>query len=214
MIDYRKFPEYYMNYSWSGKHKLFGYPPDAFPEFHWIASLEKRFQWVVKNYAENKSASKYLLQEMIEWGGSQNGILQKFNDACGEVNLFEAIGEVVSNLSDVKKAISSALSLPGLGLTYASKLLRFMRPATYGALDSRIREALKDEDKLPKIYDGVPNSMVSGYSQFINLLQEIKTRLETEGIRRPNCGLSNDGHWRASDVEMALFCWSGNREKG
>src|SRR3990172_4894502 len=109
MIEYEKFPGYYMNYLWSGKHKLFGYPPDSFPEFNWIASLEKRFQWVVKNYAANNSASKYLLQEMIEWGGSQNGVLQKFNDASGEVNLFEVVGDVINNLSSPKKAISSAL---------------------------------------------------------------------------------------------------------
>jgi hypothetical protein len=128
MIDYSKFPEYYENYVWSGKHKLFGYPPDAFPEFRWIASLEHRFAWVVRNYPANNSASKYLLREMIEWGGSQNGVLQKFNDGCGEVNLFTIIHEVVNNLSDPSRAISSALGLPGFGLAYASKLLRFMQP--------------------------------------------------------------------------------------
>jgi hypothetical protein len=53
MIDYKKFPEYYKKYLWSGKHKLFGYPPDSFPEFRWIASLEKRFAWVVSNYSVN-----------------------------------------------------------------------------------------------------------------------------------------------------------------
>jgi hypothetical protein len=138
MLDYRRIPEYYKNYVWSGKHKLFGYPQDDFPEFLWISSLEKRFAWVVGNYSKNNSASKYLLQEMIEWGGSQNGILQKFNDRCGEVNLFEALREEVNNLSEPSEAISSALKLPGLGLAYASKLLRFMNPEIYGALDANI----------------------------------------------------------------------------
>jgi hypothetical protein len=49
-------------------------------KFSWIASLEKRFGWVVNNFSVNDSSSKYLLLEMIEWGGSQNGVLQKFND--------------------------------------------------------------------------------------------------------------------------------------
>lgn len=210
MIDFRKFPEYYKNYVWSGKHKLFGYPPDAFPEFHWIASLENRFAWVVCNYSVNNSASKYLLQEMIEWGGSQNGVLQKFNDGCGEVNLLAVIQSVIDNLSEPGRAISSALVLPGMGLTYASKLLRFMQPEMYGALDGKIRKALYREGRLPKIFDGVHNSMVSGYVDFVGLLQEIKDRLQKEGIRKPACGLTKEGTWRASEIEMALFCWAGN----
>lgn len=213
MIDYGRFPEYYKNYAWSGKHVLFGYPPDSFPEFNWIASLEKRFQWVAKNWTVNNSASKYLLQEMIEWGGSQNGILQKFNDASGEVNLFKAMADVVDHLSNPEQAITSALRLPGLGLTYASKLLRFMQPETYGALDSKIREALKDEKLLPKIYDGNQNSMVSGYIKFIDLLKEISARLRKEGIAKPSCGLSSNSGWRACEIEMALFFWAGNIER-
>lgn len=213
MIDYNKFPEYYMSYVWSGKHKLFGYPPDTFPEFRWIASLEKRFAWVVSNFAANESASRYLLQEMIEWGGSQNGVLQKFNDASGEVNLFEAIGRVIGSLSDPKQSISCALRLPGLGLTYASKLLRFMKPEMYGTLDSRIRKALNREGKLPQIHDSLPSSMVSGYVQFVVFLQELRNDLESKKIEKPSCHLSEGGTWRASDIEMALFCWAEERGK-
>ena len=91
-------------------------------------------------YSANESASRYLLQEMTEWGGSQNGVLQKFNDASGEVNLFEVMGHVIGRLSDPKESISYALRLPGFGLTYASKLLRFMKPEMYGALDSELEK--------------------------------------------------------------------------
>jgi len=213
MLDYSRFPEYYKNYVWSGKHKLFGYPPDDFPEFLWISSLEKRFAWVVRNYSKNNSASKYLLQEMIEWGGSQNGILQKFNDRCGEVNLFEALRDVVNSLSNPSEAISSALNLPGLGLAYASKLLRFMKPEIYGALDANIRDALKIKGKLKKIFDGNHNSMVSGYVKFVRLLEEIKEGLKTKGIKKPACGLTDGGTWRASEIEMALFCWARSLKK-
>ena len=105
-------------------------------------------------------------------GRNENGVLQKFNDGCGEVNLFTVIQEVVNNLSDPSRAISYALGLPGLGLTYASKLLRFMRPEMYGALDSKIRKALYNEERLPRVFDGVHNNMVSGYVAFVGLLQE------------------------------------------
>lgn len=207
-MDYNRFPEYYMNYSWSGKHKLFGYPPDAFPEFRWISALEKRFEWVVNNYAVNNSASKYLLQEMIEWGGSQNGVLQKFNDGSGEVNLFGVMQDIISSLATPRQAMSAALRIPGLGLTYASKLLRFMKPDTYGALDARIRRALQHEGLLPPIHDGNINSMVSGYVAFLELLDEIKVQLHANEIRKPICHLSDNGIWKASEIEMALFHWA------
>lgn len=208
VLAYNTLPEYYMTYVWSGKHKLFGYPPDTFPEFLWITSLEKRFAWVVRNYSANNSASKYLLQEMIEWGGSQNGILQKFNDRCGEVNLFIVLRDVINNLYDPDGAISSALRLPGLGLTYASKLLRFMQPEMYGTLDFKIRNALHSKGILPRIYDGNPDSMKSGYVKFVGLLQEIKEKLKTQGIKKPVCDPTDDGTWRSSEIEMALYCWA------
>lgn len=141
-MDLQLFPNYYEQYRWNGKHKLFGYPADSFPEFNWIASLEARFSWLRNNSSLEQTASKYLVQEMIEWGGSQNGVLQKFNDASGEVNLYNCVQEIIKNINSPRDAILSALQLPGLGLTYASKFLRFMEPGKYGALDSRIRDAL------------------------------------------------------------------------
>jgi hypothetical protein len=83
----------------------------------------------------------------------------------------------------------------------------------YGALDRKIRKALNNEERLPRIFDGVHNSMVSGYLDFVGLLQKIKDRLRIEGIKKPTCCLSGDETWRASEIEMALFCWAGNKER-
>ena len=83
-----------------------------------------------------------------------------------------------------------------------------MKPEMYGALDSKIRKALKRDGRLPNIFDGIQNIMVSGYVNFVGLLQEIKDRLEREGIKKPACHLSNDDTWRASEIEMALFSWA------
>lgn len=207
-MELNEFPNYYQQYVWNGKHKLFGYPEDSYPEFCWIASLEKRFIWLSNNSKSQKTASKYLIQEMIEWGGSQNGVLQKLNDGSGEVNLYELVQEVISNLSQPQEAISSSLRLPGLGLTYASKLLRFMRPDIYGALDSRVRGALLNKNLLPKIYDGNANSMVIGYMKFLELLSTLKSQLEEQQISKPDCALTKSGVWRPSEIEMALFRWA------
>jgi hypothetical protein len=80
---------------------------------------------------------------MLQWGGSQNGVLQKFEDGVAEVCFADSLRSVLSKLSVPRDAIKSALTIPGLGLTYASKLLRLLNPEGYGALDSRIRRGLE-----------------------------------------------------------------------
>ena len=214
MPDIDRFPEYFRGYNWKDKHHLYGYPADKYREFNWINSLETRFKWLKQNNATEKTASIYLVREMIQWGGSQKGVLQKFDDRLGEVNLYDIIAKTISHLNNTGKAIESALSLPGMGLTYASKLLRFLNPEKYGALDSRIRGALEmnaPETGIPTIYDGNRNSMIKGYEAFIVYIENLKRQLEDNNIIRPECalavGTSNTG-WRAADVEMALFTWT------
>lgn len=207
-MNIEKFPSYYEQYVWRGKHSLFGYPKDEFPRFCWIKSLEDRFLWFKENAEYEKTSSRYLIEEMIEWGGSQNGVLQKYNDRLGDTNLYDLLQKIVSDLDDPRAAISAALKLPGLGLTYASKLLRFMNPEMYGALDSRIRGALVKDGKMEKIYDSSAESMIAGYLRFLDLLSSIQNELHDKKILKPDCSLSKGGKWRPADIEMALFSWS------
>lgn len=207
---------YFQGFQWSDKHKYFGFPADSYPDFCWISSLEKRFDWLRGNYIIEKTSSIYLFREMIQWGGSQNGVLQKFDDRLGETDLYDLMSATIKNLPVPADAISSALDIPGMGLTYASKLLRFLDPDNYGALDSRVRDALnKRANVLPKIYDGNANSMIKGYVAFQSLLNSHKTNLETGNVIRPQCLLavgSGRTAWRTADIEMALFQWAGTND--
>ncbi len=218
MLDIKRFPDYFQEYNWKNKHHLYGYPPDCCGDFAWINSLETRFNWLKLNYATEKTASIYLIREMIQWGGSQNGVLQKFDDHLGEVNLYEMVAGIISNLNSTGKAIEAALAIPGMGLTYASKLLRFLDPEKYGALDSRVRSALArlaSETKMPKIYDSNANSMISGYEAFIGYIETLRRQLDVFKLNRPQCVLpmgSGATGWRASDIEMALFKWAETNE--
>ncbi|XLZ69424.1 hypothetical protein ABT364_23270 [Massilia sp. SR12] len=217
MADIANFANHFRAYNWDAKHQLYGYPGDAYPQFSWIASLEQRFAWLRANCESQGTASIYLIREMIQWGGSQNGTLQKFEEGVGEVNLQQIMLEIISNLHNPDRAITTALSLPGMGLTYASKLLRFLDPERYGALDSRIRNALQEKapGTLPRIYDSSQASMVGGYMAFLDHLQTIIDQLEKGTILRPPCGLpagQRSSQWRAADVEMALFGWAGSSE--
>ncbi len=218
MPNLNQFPDFFEEYCWENKHNLYGYEADRFPDFSWILSLEQRFSWLRKNCAAKEMASIYLVREMIQWGGSQNGVLQKFEDRLGEVNLQEILKTTITRIGDPKAAIEAALQLPGMGLTYASKLLRFLDPENYGALDSRIRGALDKYVKnsgIQKINDGNLNSMTKGYSNFVTYLEQVKASLETAGIIRPTCALplgQGETGWRAADIEMALFCWAERNE--
>lgn len=217
MLDLRKFPDYFRSYNWQAKHCLYGYPADSYPKFEWVTSLEERFNWLRMHCEREKTASIYMIKEMIQWGGSQNGILQKFEDGIEQHNMLHLILETVANLQSPDKAIASALKFPGMGLTYASKMLRFFDPNRYGALDSRIRKALLDRapEVLPKIYDSSNQSMVAGYLAFTKYVDQIKAQLDEAGIVRPSCELqANDSvtQWRAADIEMALFGWSSRVE--
>lgn len=213
MPDARHFPRYFREYSWQSKHSLYGYPPDTFKAFEWIGSLERRFKWLEANHTDSKTSALGLIREMIQWGGSQNGILQRFDEGLGDVCLYEALSNVITSLGTRSDAIRAALEFPGLGLTYASKLLRFLDPDSYGALDSRIRNALRaraPESGLPRIYDGNLNSMVYGYTAFLDYIDQLKLHLDNGALLRPNCALppgQNPSQWRAADIEMALFRW-------
>jgi hypothetical protein len=76
MPDINKFPKQFEKYSWARKHRLYGYPPDTYPKFLWVRSLETRFHWLRLNHLAEKTTAIYLLREMFEWGGSRNGITE------------------------------------------------------------------------------------------------------------------------------------------
>ncbi len=204
-------------YNWKNKHGLYGFPADTFPEFLWIGSLETRFKWLKLNHRGEKTASIYLLREMIQWGGSQNGVLQKFDDGVEQVNLFEILKETIDHLDQPERAIESGLKFPGMGLTYASKLLRFLDPDNYGSLDRRLRNALESKaPDVPIIHDGYTNSMVRGYRAFLDYIKNIRHQLVAAEVDRPPCSLQVGSHrgWRTADIEMALFTWASALPKG
>lgn len=137
-----KFPDYFRSYNWKSKHSLYGYPPDAYLKFDWMISLEQRFSWLRNNIESERTAGLYLLKEMIHWGGNQNGLLQKFEEGIEGHHLKHLMLALIERLKEPKEAIACALNFPGIGLTYASKMLTFLDPEHYGALDTRILKTL------------------------------------------------------------------------
>lgn len=150
------------------------------------------------------------IREILAWGAGSNDPSMKFEAGLGSVALIEILRQVVASLEDPREAIRAALRIPGFGLTYASKLLRFLKPEIHASLDSRIRQALQQKDLLPNIHQ-YDSSRIDGYVAFQALCAELCYQLETEGVQRPQCALapgSTQAGWRVADVEMALFAWA------
>lgn len=136
-IDIALFPGYFRAYSWANvNHKARGYPGDSFPEFPWVKSLEERGAWLSQQVEIDSAPTDYL-REILAWGAGKNDPRMRFEAGLGNVSLLALFQPVVDNLNDPAKAIEAALQIPRCGLTYASKLLRFLKPSIHASLDSR-----------------------------------------------------------------------------
>ena len=107
----------------------------------------------------------------------------------------------MKNLDEPKQAIRIALEIPGLGLHYASMLLRFLAPEKYAILDNEVQDWLRTQSQqdikptadhfyidslpLPSIEDGKFASMVTGYVAYLEILNEIREGLEKFQIEKP-----------------------------
>ncbi|PPA04607.1 hypothetical protein C4E44_08100 [Pseudomonas sp. MWU12-2312b] len=217
VININEFPAFFRAYNWSNaNHKTRGYPGDKYPAFPWIKSLEDRGDWLVKLTAMTSAPTDYV-RELLAWGAGKNDPRMRFEAGLGNVSLLGIFAPVVANIGDPKTAITAALQIPGCGLTYASKLLRFLRPDIHASLDGRIREAMLKVGLLSKIYDGNENSMVRGYVAFQFFCAELVAQLDAAKIDRPECSLPaalTQTGWRVADVEMAMFAWADRASPG
>lgn len=214
-ININEFPAFFRAYKWSNvNHASSGYPGDAYPDFPWIKSLEERGARLAGQPFLEVAPTDYV-REILSWGAGKNDPRMKFEAGLGNVALIEIIRQVVAEVENPRQAISAALQIPGFGLTYASKLLRFLRPEIHASLDGRIRGAMLKAGLLPKIHDSYAGSMVDGYVAFQAFCVALCTQLEEGRIERPGCTLISGrtrSAWRVADVEMALFAWADSTQ--
>jgi hypothetical protein len=217
VININEFPAFFRAYNWSNaNHKARGYPGDKYPAFPWIKSLEERGGWLVEQALLTGAPTDYV-RELLAWGAGKNDPRMRFEIGLGNVSLLQIFAPVVANIGDPQKAITAALQIPGCGLTYASKLLRFLQPDIHASLDGRIREAMLSAGLLSKIYDSNENSMVRGYVAFQAFCAELVAQLDAAKITRPECSLPaapTQTGWRVADVEMAMFAWADRSGSG
>ncbi len=120
--------------------------------------------------------------------------------------------------------------IPGFGLTYASKLLRFAIPCSFGAIDTRLVRVFGRGDPGVCRYPllnltaspignrwailATQRGWPEEYGVWTEVLRAIARWLNREEVCCPHpagfvvAGLRNEEIWAAADVEMALFSYA------
>jgi hypothetical protein len=137
--------------------------------------------------------SKFI-QGVCAWGGFP-GTAERVLKQNPWPDIHRQFSSAIAALSldppDVKSALGAVRQVRHLGLSFASKHLRLLRPDVCPVLDSTLSEKL-----------GYPLDS-RGYQRFSRDCQKVATLLQRHGERNP-LG-RDDGKWFAADVEMALF---------
>ena len=144
-----------------------------------------------------------LLRDFIDavhsWGGSFRNYKKGIENA--KVAHFQNALQALSVTPPmVERALSSLLEIYGLGISYGSKHLRFLRPEFCPILDNVVWEEFK--------YSWNPK----GYRMLQSDVMDAAKRLEENNIANPM--LRSNGRWFAGDVDMAIFaCLQRNAKK-
>jgi hypothetical protein len=226
-----------------------------FYQKHDLCQLYKSYDWQVDTWtngfpkileieskmrplAQRNQVTQESITTIADWGQ----LLSKPNirhSSIMTVPVFQENGQLLDELVEEPHKVLSTLKLQtrGLGPTYQSKVLRFLAPKEYGAIDTRIIRifgaTVTDNTKswlmlntvadkngrhaIPETQRGWPEE----YSTWIKIL-----RFFTVLANSPETGqvcphttqfvereLREKGKWACADIEMALFAYASEKLK-
>jgi hypothetical protein len=162
------------------------------------ASLETRGQLLRTTKTLNWDEVKTFIREVCRWGdyaAIADRVLDKENNSQEAIihNFEDAISHLNATPPEITHALKSMLKIKELGVSFASKHLRFLLPEFCPVLDSILSQRLFYE------------SSVIGYKSFAATCTDIAAELNQAGIASP---FPSKSSWRPSDVEAALFAWA------
>jgi hypothetical protein len=136
------------------------------------------------------------VKSVCRWGGYAGvwGRVLRDNDGrtlrCAFLDATRRLG---GTSPDMVSALASVDSLKGLGLSFASKHLRFLRPDLCPVFDSKLQAALR-----------YPANR-AGYTSFARDCRHLAHVLTERGAANP--WPSREGQWFAADVEAVVFAF-------
>lgn len=140
-----------------------------------------------ENFPERLSAE--FVRKVCYWGGYAgiSGKVLRYNDGTRIAETLRRAVDLTSK-GDVKSAMEAMLGLNGLGVSFASKHLKFLNPDRHVVLDRIISERL-----------GYPRTP-DGYIEFVSDCGSILDAVQAAGIVR-----KDENPFRIADVEMAIY---------
>ena len=165
------------------------------PQIEKTLSLEAEARQLMAAGFSRKQLSDFI-RGVCAWGGYP-GTAERVLEQNAWSDIQGQFGKAKAALSldppDVQSALRSLVRVRHLGLSFASKHLRLLRPDVCPVLDSTLSETL-----------GYPLDS-RGYQRFSEDCQKAAALLQRQGVRNP---LGRDGgKWYPADVEMALFVY-------
>lgn len=159
----------------------------------------------LENYAQ-ELMSAGLPQTMLEqfirkvhsWGGSHRNLPKVLSYDYRDC-FMEAVTALNSEHPEIEKAFRYINLINGLGVSYGSKHLRFLRPDICPVLDNNIWKEFKYHWN------------EKGYKNLCDDVMEIAKSLVKNGIRNPVQRAG--GKWFAADIDMAVFAYLQHRAK-
>ena len=136
------------------------------------------------------------VKKVCAWGGYSGisgRVLKRNSSAEIAKNVNAAISKLSSSPPDLVGALKAMMEIKGLGLSFASKHMRFLFPEYCPVLDSVLSNRL--------LFELSPD----GYKLFSTACKDISHELNGANIICPFPGKSS---WRPSDVEAALYAWA------
>jgi hypothetical protein len=132
------------------------------------------------------------IRDVCKWGNYPGiaGRVLKHNSAASISRQFASATAAFTSASPASAALSALISIKGLGLSFASKHLRFLRPDICPVLDSQLSRDCH-----------YPLSLTD-YQRFSNDCLAIAAGLNAAGGA---LSLPTSTPWGAADVEMSIF---------
>ncbi|MEE9174692.1 MAG: hypothetical protein V3U19_00795 [Thermodesulfobacteriota bacterium] len=215
--------ELYRKYSWKN---------DTWAnDFISILNLEKG----LSGKAKRNSVKQEDIQRVVKWGG---GTLKVKWCETVRLSLYDERGHFKEEVREDPSIAAQVLKeqkenglISGLGITYLAKVLRFVAPCEFGAIDSRIVRVFGQGDTNSKQHNWLSLTAYPGedeqrwaireqstwpkeYGKWVKILRFLASLLNSQNNCCPHRepfienGLRQKGVWVCADIEMALFAYA------
>ena len=148
------------------------------------------------------------IAEVCKWGG-YSGIAARVIRHNGTGAIADAFRDAMDALAtptpDIEAALTHAIDLQHLGVSFASKHLRFLCPQCCPVLDSIISQRIVSDPKNGRRYP----LTVPGYGEFARDCASIAAELTSD--RSPHPPKLKRDVWYAADVEASLYAFLNRR---